>query len=107
MNPRKGFVLHPEAAAGIAGIWAFIAKDNPPAASRVREEILFTLRSLTAFPHQGRRRPDLTSRELRFKTTGEYLIAYAPDEDPMLVIAVIHGRRSPRTIAAMLREREP
>jgi plasmid stabilization system protein ParE len=99
MNPRKGFVLHPEAAADIAGIWAFIAKDIPPAASRVREAILFTLRSLATFPRQGIRRPDLTSRELRFK-------AYAPDEDPLLVIAVIHGRRSPRTIATMLRDRD-
>ena len=82
MNPRKGFVLHPEAAAGIAGFWTFIARDNPL------------------------RRPDLTSGEFRFNTSGEYLIAYAPDEDPLLLISVIHGRRSPRTIAAMLRERD-
>jgi hypothetical protein len=36
-----------------------------------------------------------------------YLIVYAPDESPLLVIAAIHGRRSPRVIAAMLRDREP
>jgi hypothetical protein len=35
-----------------------------------------------------------------------YLIAYAPDESPLLVLSVLHGRRSPRVIAAILRERK-
>jgi len=30
------------------------------------------------------------------------VIAYAPDEKPLAVIAVLHGRRSPRVIAAIL-----
>jgi plasmid stabilization system protein ParE len=34
------------------------------------------------------------------------IIAYAPDERPLLIIAVLHGRRSPRVIAAILRERK-
>jgi hypothetical protein len=33
----------------------------------------------------------------------EYLIAYAPDEKPQWVVAVMHGRRSPRVMAAILR----
>jgi hypothetical protein len=36
----------------------------------------------------------------------EYLIAYAPEERPLWVVAVIHGRRDPRVIAALLRSRE-
>jgi hypothetical protein len=36
----------------------------------------------------------------------EYLIAYAPDEKPLWVIAVLHGHRNPRLMAAILRERE-
>ena len=35
----------------------------------------------------------------------EYLIAYAPEEQPLLVIAILHGRRSPRVMAAILRGR--
>jgi len=35
----------------------------------------------------------------------EYVIAYAPEEHPLAVIAVLHGRRSPRVIAAILRNR--
>jgi antitoxin ParD1/3/4/toxin ParE1/3/4 len=58
------------------------------------------------FPHQGHRRSDLTSRPLRFRRVRDYLIAYAPDESPLLVVAVLHGRRSPRAMAAILRGRE-
>jgi len=35
----------------------------------------------------------------------DFLIAYAGDEKPLIVIGVLHGRRNPRVIAAMLRER--
>jgi hypothetical protein len=43
---------------------------------------------------------------LRFTVVHEYLIAYAPDEKPLWVIAVMHGHRSPRVMAAILRGRE-
>src|SRR5712664_3461007 len=105
MNSERGFVLHPGAAQDIIGIWEFIADDNPYAASRVREEILDSIRSLTAFPDEGFKRSDLTSRPLRFQLVRNYIIAYAPDEDPLLIVAVLHTRRSPRIIAAILRNR--
>ena len=106
MIQGQGFELHPGAAQDITEIWEFIAQDNPDAAKRVREEILGTIRKLVAFPRQGHVRPDLTSRPLRFQTVREYLIAYAPDEKPLAVIGVLHGRRNPRIIAAALRGRE-
>lgn len=56
--------------------------------------------------HIGHRRPDLTSKPLRFIRVRDYLVAYAPDEDPLWVLAVIHGRRNPRVMAAILRGRE-
>ena len=106
MNSDSGFELHPEAALDISNIWEYIAMENPMAARRVREAILNTIRKLVLFPHQGRRRPDLTSYPLRFQTSREFLIAYAPDNKPLLVIAVLPGRQSPRVMAAMLRDRE-
>jgi len=106
MSAEQGFHLHPEAAQDITDIWQFIAEDNPLAAGRVREEIRDAVRRLVPFPHRGHRRPDLTSRPLRFQTVRDYLIAYAPEESPLLVIAVLHGRRSPRVMAAILRGRE-
>jgi plasmid stabilization system protein ParE len=74
-------------------------------ARRVREDILDAIRKLVPFPNQGNCRTDLTSRPLRFQTVGNYLIAYAPEEKPLLVVGVLHGRRSPRVIAAILRGR--
>jgi plasmid stabilization system protein ParE len=106
MTDDQGFELHPGAAQDIAEIWQFIADDNPAAAGRFREDILDTIRKLVKFPRQGHKRSDLTSRPLRFQTIRDYLIAYAPDEKPLVVIAVIHGRRNPRIMAAMLRGRE-
>jgi plasmid stabilization system protein ParE len=105
MSEAQGFVLHPLAAQDITDIWEYIAEQNPPAASRVREDILNAIRVLVPFPHQGHRRPDLTSHPLRFTVVREYLIAYAPDERPLLIVAVLHGRRSPRVMAAILRGR--
>jgi len=62
--------------------------------------------AVVAFPQVGHIRSDLTSRPLRFHPIRNFLIAYAPDEQPLLVLAVLHGRRNPRVIAALLRMRE-
>jgi plasmid stabilization system protein ParE len=100
-----GFILHPEAANDIIEIWEYIASDSPEAARRVRESILKGIQNLVPFPHQGHYRPDLTSRPLRFIHVRDYLIAYAPDETPIWIIAVMHGHRNPRIMAAILRGR--
>jgi toxin ParE1/3/4 len=102
----SGFVLHPDAYADLEEIWEYIAADNQDAAERVLEEIYQAIRALVPFPHQGHNRSDLTSRPLRFHAVRDFLIAYAPEEKPLIVIAILHGRRSPRLMAALLRERE-
>src|SRR5258708_436659 len=101
----SGFVLHPEAYADLEEVWGYIAADNLAAADQVREEIYDAIQSLPAFPFTGHSRPDLTARPLRFQPVRDYLIAYAPDEKPLAVVAVLHGRRNPRVIAAILRGR--
>src|SRR5437016_14432861 len=50
MNAERGFELHPGAASDITSIWEFIAKDNPLAAKRVREDILEASRRLVPSP---------------------------------------------------------
>ena len=57
----------------------------------MREDILDAIRALAPFPNQGHKRPDLTSRPLRFTLVREYLIAYAPDEKPLWVVANFGG----------------
>jgi toxin ParE1/3/4 len=103
-----GYDFHPEADTDLDEIWEYeyIAADNASAADRVIVDIRRALDNLVPFPHQGHRRPDLTNRPLRFKRVRDYLIAYAPDEEPLWVIAVMHGRRSPQVMAAILRSRE-
>ena len=101
-----GYALHPEAFADLDDIREYIAEDSPDAADRVITEIFDGIRALVPFPEQGYRRPNLTSRPLRFKLVREYVIAYAPEKRPLWVVAVFHGRRSPGVIAAILRGRE-
>ena len=102
----SGFVLHPDALSDLTEIWEYIASDNPGAAGRVIEEIYDAIRALVPFPNVGHSRSDLTSRPLRFHPVRDFLIAYAPDEKPLLVLAILHGLRNPRIIAALLRDRE-
>jgi len=102
----SGYALHPEAYADLDDIRGYIAHDNPDAADRLITGIFDAIRSLVPFPGQGHNRPDLTSRPLRFILVREYLIAYAPEQKPLWVVAVMHGRRSPRVMAAILRGRE-
>jgi plasmid stabilization system protein ParE len=100
-----GYAFHPEARADLDDIWEFIRADNLNAADRVIAEILLAISGAASFPGQGHRRPDLTQLPLRFLLIHEYMIAYAPDEEPLWVVAVLHGRRSPRLIASILRDR--
>ena len=102
----SGFALHPEAYDDIDEIRAYIAEDDPDAADRTVNEIFDRIRQLIPLPDQGFLRPNLTPLPLRFVTVRDYVIAYAPDKKPLWVVAVFHGRRSPRVIAAILRGRE-
>lgn len=72
-----GYDFHPEAVVDLDEIWDFIAGDNPNAADRVVAEILVAVDKLVTFPKLGHKRPDLTTRPLRFALVREYLIAYA------------------------------
>jgi plasmid stabilization system protein ParE len=98
--------FHPEVRRDLDEIWDFIGADNPDAADRVIAEIIEALDAVVPFPGAGHRRPDLTSRPLRFILVRDYLIAYAPEEKPLWVVAILHGRRNPRLLAAILRSRE-
>ena len=100
------YEFSPKAEIDLEEIWEYIAPENVTAAERLIANVEKALENLSSFPHQGHRRTDLTSRPLRFRPVGEYLIAYAPDEMPLWVVAVMHGRRSPHIMTAILRGRE-
>jgi plasmid stabilization system protein ParE len=100
------FDLHPEATGDLDEILEYINTFNSSAAVRLLDEFFAAFDSLSKMPHHGFRRPELTSRPLRFKIIENYLVAYAPDRDPVWIVAVIDGRRNPRVIAAILRSRD-
>lgn len=101
-----GYAFHPQALSDLDEVWEFISADSIDAADRVIEEILAAIRAVVPFPHAGHTRPDLSSRPLRFLLVRDFLVVYAPEERPLWVIAVIHGRRNPRIMAAILTTRE-
>lgn len=101
----SAFVLHPDADADLDEVWEYVAEDNIDAADRLLNEFYDAIRNLTSFPRAGHRRPDLSSRPIRFQLVREYLIAYVPEADPLVVLAFLHGRRNPRVIAALLKGR--
>ena len=96
------YIFHPEAMADLDEVWEYIAKGNLNAADAVLEQFREVISGLVKMPFQGHSRPDLTSRPLRFWRVHSYLIAYAPDEHPLLIVAILHGRRSPKVLAAIL-----
>jgi plasmid stabilization system protein ParE len=100
-----GYAFHPEAVRDLEELWEYIAADSPDAADRVLSELFAALEMLGGSPNVGHRRPDLSSHALRFWPVRSYLIAYAPDVRPLWVVAVLHGRRSPRLLAALLQGR--
>ena len=100
------YAFHPEALADLEQLWDYVAQHSIEAADRVADDVLAALPTLVTFPHIGHRRSDLTSHPLRFHRVRDYLIAYAPDERPLWIVAILHGRRNPRVMAAILRGRE-
>ena len=101
-----GYAFHPEALVDLDEIWHFIAEDSVDTANRVIGDIFAAIKAVLPFPHQGHRRPDLTSGPIRFLRVHDFLIAYADEEQPLWVLAILHGRRNPRVMAAILRDRK-
>ena len=70
----SGYAFHPDAFADLDEIWEYIAQDNVDAADRVLADIHSTVTLLAGSPQIGHRRPDLTTRSLRFHVArDEYL----------------------------------
>jgi plasmid stabilization system protein ParE len=99
-----GYGFHPEARSDLDEIWEFIRADNLDAADRTIAEIFAAIRGLIPFPIRATNAR--TSLRGPCDSFFENLIAYAPDEKPLWVVAVMHGRRSPRVMAAILRGRK-
>jgi toxin ParE1/3/4 len=76
----------------LRNIREYIARDNPVAARRVKEQIISSIRQLEAF--QGKGRPGRVSgtREIVIPTT-PYLVPYRVRNEVMETLAVYHAAR--------------
>lgn len=83
----------PEAIEDIESIAAYIERDSLFYAKAVTQKILDLGRSLPAFPEVGRTVPELNDPAIRERIAYSYRVIYRIEEDRILVIAVVHGRR--------------
>jgi plasmid stabilization system protein ParE len=87
------FQLTSQAIEDLDAIWWTIAEDNRDAAEQVEMEILATCKR---HPRIGAKREDITMLPVRFWTITKfpnYVIVYRPENNPLQVVAVLHGKR--------------
>jgi len=106
VTPTPPYKLLADAIEDIDAVSSFIAEDNPDAALRFIDNIFSAIEYLASFPHLGHINEKIADAHIRFYAVYEYFVVYAPDSRPLTIIAIVHGRRNPNFIAAMLRERE-
>jgi plasmid stabilization system protein ParE len=97
------YVLAPDALQDLQDIWDFIAFDNAQAADQLENEFFEAFEKLAWRPRMGHTRSDLTERDVRFWSTGSYLIVYRERPEQLQVLAVLHGSRD---IPEVIRKRE-
>ncbi len=91
---KARYVLAPQAALDLAGIWRYIEQQSSKtAANQVETAILDKILFLVANPGAGHRRQDLTPEDVKFLAVYSFLIVYRPETKPLQVVSIIHGRR--------------
>ena len=88
--------LSPRAQRELDGALRWIARDNPLAAQALLEAVLEAADRIGRHPKIGVVRTDLTVTDrYRFVVLSgfPYLIIYAADRDPPLIVRIVHGAR--------------
>jgi len=73
----------------VAGVFAYIARDNEVAASRTVDELMAAGAGLELHPRMGRPGRVRGTREL---VVGRYILVYRV-QDELVIVRVIHGAR--------------
>jgi toxin ParE1/3/4 len=85
-------IISPTAEADAAEIWAYIARDNPPAASRILGRFDQLFRTLAGQPGTGKS-VEMLAPNLRFIPMGSYLVFYRTLPDGVEISRILHGAR--------------
>ena len=99
-------LIAPRARRDLVAAVRWIRRDNPAAARALRDAVARAAERIGTYPRIGVVRRDLTSGPYRFVVlTGfPYLIAYAENHDPPLIVRVVHGARD---LPRLLRDLAP
>ena len=87
--------LAPAAKQDLQDIFAYIAADSIRAADTMINRILDKLDLAAEYPMMGLSRPDI-GLGTRVLVEGSYVIIYQPDDDGILVAAVVHAMTNPK-----------
>ena len=77
----------------LEGIWDFIARDSRNYATGTVNRLVEAVEPLETFPHMGRHIPEAEVQDARELVVGHYRLMYRVEEERVLIVAVIHGRR--------------
>ncbi|HMD18181.1 MAG TPA: type II toxin-antitoxin system RelE/ParE family toxin [Terriglobales bacterium] len=81
------------AAQDLDSITEYIASDSPAYACVVLKSIVNQTKILVRFPQAGRKVPEFDDENIRELVVYSYRIIYRLQEDEVLIVAVIHGKR--------------
>ena len=83
----------PTALDDVDSIAEYINRDSPAYTRAVVNKILDTARKLGAFPNAGRIVPELDDEKIREHFVYSYRVIYRIQNNEVLIVAVVHGRR--------------
>jgi toxin ParE1/3/4 len=93
----KCVCFDPTARKDLKGIIAYIYKDNPSAALRLRDKFNKTFRLLAREPHIGELQAEIAV-DLRSFSVGSYVIYFQPKSSGVEIIRVLHGARDAESL---------
>jgi toxin ParE1/3/4 len=87
--------LAPRAETDLDEIWYYVAKESGSVeiANRLIDTLTDRFFILAGFPHVGRARDDDFGPGCRSLAVGEYVIVYCVENEEVLILRVVHGRR--------------
>jgi len=83
----------PAAVEDLEAIAEYVAKDSVFYAGSLVARFMAVCRVLTEFPYSGRVVPEIGEPELRERLVFSYRLVYRVDDNKILVVVVLHGKR--------------
>lgn len=86
--------LTPRAKQDLRDVWNHIALRNEQAADRLLLRLFDRFEGVAQYPRSGSARPEVGA-DVRILIEGNYVAIYEPAPYGILVVAIVHGMRSP------------